>query len=582
MAISDLRDGRFIEVNVRFLRLFGYNREEVLGRTSIDLGMWAEPERQQAVREHPQQFGPIQNEEVAVRTRSGEVRRALLSAETAELRNQAVVITSLVDVTDLSAAQEAQARLGAAVEGSADAIYAKTLDGRITSWNSGAEAIYGYAAAEAIGRPISFIVPDDRRAELDRIMERLRGGWIVARFETVRVRKDGQKIVVSVTISPTHDEVGRLIGACAVSRDVTDQRRAERLMWRLQARFRMLFEDAADAILLIDRRGTILEVNPAGGALVGAKDPSALRGINLAELLPSHELEKARAYLRDLLHDRPSVEPFETYVEAVDGARRFIQVRSRVIREEGRDPYVQVIAREVTAEKAYQQQILESERRASMGQVAAFVAHEMNTPLTNIALLAETLTRATADPDVLEKLEMIQSQGRLATNIVAEVVSLTGSKEVRRIDTDVRSVVEAAVGQTIGYRHATVAVVKALPVDPVFANVDPLRLQRALVNLFKNAFQAATTGSVEVRLETSPESVTIGVTDTGPGMDEEVRTRLFQPFYTTKPRRDALGLGLVVAKSVVEAHGGRIEVASEVGKGSTFTVVLPKSLEKAP
>src|SRR5437879_13475929 len=121
--------------------------------------------------------------------------------------------------------------------------------------------------------------------------------------------------------------------------------------------------------------------------LLGARDPGALRGINLGELLPARELEKARSYLRALLHDEPVAEPLETFVQGKDGAQRFMQVRSRVIREDGVDPYVQVIARDVTAEKGYQQRLLESERRASMAQVAAFVAHEVRTPLTNIALL---------------------------------------------------------------------------------------------------------------------------------------------------------------------------------------------------
>src|SRR5205807_7060822 len=268
-----------------------------------------------------------------------------------------------------------------------------------------------------------------------------RNGEKIEPFETVRLRKDGRKIVVSVGVSPLRDGAGRLIGGSTITRDITERKRTEQLVRRSEARFRQLFEVAADAMFLIDRRGTILDVNPAGAALVGVKDPAALRGINLGELLPPRELESARQYLRDLLHDRPPVEPFEIHLEPAGSDRRFLQVRSRVIREEGVDPYVQVVARDVTPEKEYHRRLVESERRASMGQVAAFVAHEINTPLTNIALLSASIARAVQDPVVLEKLQKLDRQRRLAGTIVTELLSLSRSHELRRIPVDVRSVV---------------------------------------------------------------------------------------------------------------------------------------------
>src|SRR5207249_11122886 len=110
-------------------------------------------------------------------------------------------------------------------------------------------------------------------------------------------------------------------------------------------------------------------VKPPGVGVVGMVRPASLRRFNLGELLPARELERCRLYLRGLLHDRPVAEPFETHLELKNGARRFLQVRSRVIREEGADPYVQVVARDVTPEKEYQRRLVESERRASIGQV---------------------------------------------------------------------------------------------------------------------------------------------------------------------------------------------------------------------
>lgn len=112
---------------------------------------------------------------------------------------------------------------------------------------------------------------------------------------------------------------------------------------------------------------------------------------------------------------------------------------------------------------------------------------------------------------------------------------------------------------------------------PVVADVDPRRIQQVLVNLTKNALQATSAGAVTAGVEDRGETVAVIVHDTGPGMPPDVVEKLFQPFFTTKPKEQGTGLGLAFAKSVVGAHGGTIEVASQPGKGSTFTVVLPKT-----
>jgi PAS domain S-box-containing protein len=580
MGISSLHDGRFIEVNLQFLRMFGFDRGEVIGRTSVELDLWTDQQQRRVLAERLRERGSIRDAEVEVRTKAGAIRHALMSIEYLDLREQPTIITTLVDITDVVGARNAQARLAAIVQSSDDAVFSKTLTGEITSWNPGAQNLYGYTAAEAIGKAVDLIVPEDRRPELERVMGRLRQGQKIPPFETVRVRKDGRKIVVSVTISPLKDGAGRLIGGSTIARDITERKRSEQLVRRSEARFRQLFEVAADGAFLIDRQGTILEVNPSAAALMGVRDPAALRGINLGELLPPGELERARQYLRDLLHDRPVVEPFETYVEPKDGQRRFLHVRSRAIREEGSDPYVQVVAREVTQEKEFQRRILESERRASMSEIAAFVAHEINTPLTNIALLSANVARTAKDPMVLEKLAKLDSQRRLAASIVADIVSLTRTRDVHRIPVDLRGVLEAACEQTASLVKPGVKLVTDLPKEPLIARVDPLRLQQALVNILKNAFQATARGSVTVRARAEDGRITIAIIDTGSGIDPDLQRRIFEPFVTTKPRSEGIGLGLVFAKQLIEAHDGRIEVTSGVGRGSTFTVILPTEPEE--
>jgi two-component system NtrC family sensor kinase len=231
----------------------------------------------------------------------------------------------------------------------------------------------------------------------------------------------------------------------------------------------------------------------------------------------------------------------------------------------------------VTPEKEYQRRLLESERQASMGQVAAFVAHEINTPLTNIALLSANIARAVSDPTVLDRLTKIDAQRRTAANIVSELLSLTRSQDVTRIPVDLRGVIDAAIEQTAGFRKPDVRLVQELPREPLIFPVDPIRMQQVVVNLLKNAYQATGSGSVTVRLRSEKDHVMIAVLDTGSGIDPEMKARLFQPFVTTKPRSEGLGLGLVFTKQVIEGHAGSIQVVSEPGRGSTFTITLPKA-----
>jgi signal transduction histidine kinase len=215
-----------------------------------------------------------------------------------------------------------------------------------------------------------------------------------------------------------------------------------------------------------------------------------------------------------------------------------------------------------------------------MSEIAAFVAHEINTPLTNIALLSASVARSAKDPMVLEKLAKLDSQRRLAASIVADIVSLTRTQDVHRVPVDLRGVLDAAFEQTASLVKPGVQLVKELPKDPLIARVDPLRMHQALVNLLRNAYQATGTGSVTVRVGSSGDHITIAIIDTGSGIDRDLQRRIFEPFVTTKLRSEGLGLGLVFAKQLIEAHEGRIEVVSEVGHGSTFTVILPAEREE--
>ena len=226
------------------------------------------------------------------------------------------------DALLLGAAVPSDRFLAAIVESSDDAIITKTLDGTITSWNRGAELLYGHTAAEAIGRPISLIIPPERPDELPSIMARLRRGERVDHYETVRLRKDGARLDVSVSISPIRNDAGTIVGAASIGRDISERTRAERERRALEQqaqqelaarreseeRFRAVWEATSEALALSDPDGIVLAVNPAYCALYG-RPAEAVRRSQLRPHLPGGGTGRGGgAVPRRLRRPRPAAE----------------------------------------------------------------------------------------------------------------------------------------------------------------------------------------------------------------------------------------------------------------------------------
>jgi PAS domain S-box-containing protein len=220
------------------------------------------------------------------------VRATALRDEWGRVRS---VLTLFADVTERKRAEAERALLAAIVASSEDAIIGKTLAGTITSWNAAAARLYGYAAEEAVGRPIGLIVPPDRADELATIMARLARGERIAHHETERVAKDGRRLAVSLTVSPIRDGAGRVVGASAIARDITAHRRAEAALRHSEARFRALIQHASDVIAIADVRGVLRYVSPSVERVLGYP-PAALLGAVGPALVHPDDAARARDF----------------------------------------------------------------------------------------------------------------------------------------------------------------------------------------------------------------------------------------------------------------------------------------------
>ena len=266
--------------------------------------------------------------------------------------------------------------LAAIVASSDDAIITKTLDGTITSWNRGAEILYGHSAAEAVGRPISLIIPPDLPDELPSIMERLRRGERVDHYETVRMRKGGARLDVSVSISPIQDEAGRIVGAASIGRDITERRRAERERRDLEAlaqqelaarqeseaRFRAVWEATSEALALSDPDGVVLDANPAYYSLYGFSQEDVV-GRVFSVIFPEEARAGAEAQYRAVFAGPDGPASYEARVVRGDGTERVVEARASFVLRAGERAAMVSAIRDVTKRHAAEVALRESEAR---------------------------------------------------------------------------------------------------------------------------------------------------------------------------------------------------------------------------
>jgi PAS domain S-box-containing protein len=484
-----------------------------------------------------------------------------------------------------------RAGLAAIVDSSDDAIVGMTLDGFITAWNRAAERMFGYTAAEAIGRHITLIIPAERRAEEDHVLARLRRGEKVDHFETERQTRDGRRVSISLTVSPIRDAAGHVIGASKVARDITEHKRMEAALQESEIRYRRLFQAAKDGILILDAKtGKIIDANAFMCGLLG-QELAELMGKELYEI-GMFEDEAANKAAFEKLQQNGYIRYDHLPVMKPNGATTQVEFVSNVYREDHRlvaQCNVRDISMRIQMEQQVQQQaeaMADQHRRKD--EFLAMLSHELRNPLAPIRSATHLLRLQERGSENLiqrQAREVIERQVTQLTRLVSDLLEVsrvaTGRIRLHLEKLDMRQIVQdslAAVGPLIEQRrHATVL---TLPAEPVWVLADAARLEQVVVNLLNNAAKFTDEcGRIEVSLEHEKNDALLRVRDSGRGIAPEQLPRIFDLFTQADPSLDrsqgGLGIGLNLVQRLVELHGGTV-VAHSPGlrRGSEFVVRL--------
>jgi two-component system cell cycle sensor histidine kinase/response regulator CckA len=485
------------------------------------------------------------------------------------------------------------ARLAAIVQSSDDAIVSKRLDGVVLTWNPAAERIFGYAAEEMVGSSIFKLIPPELHAEERMVLQRVSRGESVSHFETTRVRKDGTRFPVDVTVSPVRDASGAVIAASSIKRDISDRRAAHETSSRLAA----IVRSSDDPIISKRLDGTVLDWNEAAERMYGIPAEQMV-GRSIYKVIPE-ELEHEERTILNRVARGEHVAHYETLRRRKDGSTIDVALTLSPIRDSaGNVVGASSIQRDITASKRAQEALRQASKMEAIGALAGGLAHDFNNQLYAVSGFAHFIARdaglsPSSRADLIELQKTTERMASLTRQLLAFARQQVLSPEILDLNAavqDTRPMLQRLIG-------SNTPIELALASGPKWVRVDRAQLVQVVLNLVINARDAMPEGGrIELRTETlevSPHHVfdkgqsavepgafaMLAVTDTGQGIPVHQLPHIFEPFYTTKAVGLGTGLGLATVEGVVSQSGGHIQVLSTVGKGTTIRILLPLTTE---
>ena len=463
---------------------------------------------------------------------------------------------------------------------------------RITSFNLSAEEITGFKKEEVLNKECCDILNSDLCKEACPLKETIETGKPVFNYEIMITTKAGNKVPVNITTSPLRSRNKEIIGAVENFRDLTKHKGLWGKLRQERNKAQQYLNIAGVIIVAINDKGVVTLINKKGCDVLGYKEEEIL-GQNWFDLCVSERVRRERkdTFKKVMAGKNEEVEDYENSILTKSGEERIIAWHNTTLADEkGHIIGTLSSGNDITKRKQTEEELIRSEKLASLGQLAASVAHEVNNPLAGIMVYIKLLLKKYREKELQNEwtetqLLKIEKELDRTTRIIRNLLDFARQSEPTMRPVEINKVVEAAL-QLVGHQISleNIRLEKKLDRQLPLVLADFDKIQQVLINVILNATQAMpnggnltiTTSVAEgIKISESPkDAVTIAIRDTGVGITQENLSKLFTPFFTTKEKGKGVGLGLSVVHGIIGRHKGKIEVDSEPNVGTTFTIYL--------
>jgi|GEM_PF-736683 len=620
MSIVEHQSGRYIDVNESFLENSGYSREEVLGRTTLDIGIYADSRERDRLRDVLAEHGRIRNAEVHRRTKSGETRVALTSSEMIEINGVECVLTANNDITERKRAEEArsasQDQLASVIGSAMDAIITVDSEQRVVLFNAAAESIFDCPRSEAVGQPLDRFIPERfRKVHHQHVRNFGQTNSTTRAMGSSRpisgIRGGVEEFPIEASISQVEVNGQKLY--TVIIRDITERKLAEQEIARktaeLEQHSRLL--DLAQVLVRNPDDSTIIMWNKGAEDFYGWTKEEAL-GMCSHELFQT-EFPKPRDVIDDEIIRQGFWEGELTHT-CRDGRRVTVASHQVLHRNERGEPIaILEVNNDITDRKHAEKKLAEHALRlatseealrakneelqtmsgqlwhaaklATVGELAASIAHELNNPLATVSLRIDSLlSQAGPDDPAHRSLSIVGQEVERMANLVANLLQFSRRKESQVSTIDIPTEVAGTLELLHSHLHTrSINVRMDFAPDCKMVQADRQQLRQVFLNVLTNAADAMPAGGtlsilgVPCRINGGSDALRIEFKDTGQGIAAEDLPKVTEPFFTTKPEGKGTGLGLAICKRIVQEHGGILEIRSAAGEGTSVLITLPVS-----
>src|SRR5712664_4240231 len=488
---------------------------------------------------------------------------------------------------DVSALRKNEARFTELFESLQEGIYIVTPDGTIVDVNPALARMLGYdSKEELLKRRVAEIFVDQPERKI--VQTEVDRQSMIQGREITLICKDGRSIVCLNTAAAVRDNSGRVLRYQGALMDITERREMERRLHQQQEFARRLVDSFPDLILVLDTEAHYNFVSPRCKEILGY-DVEDMQHLEFGGRSHPEDLPSALSLYKDIIAGTQTFASLEIRVRHKLGDWRRIRFNfSPLSDEKGNIEGVVLSGRDVTDLKRLEEQLIQAEKLAAMGQMLAGVAHELNNPLTAILGVTELLReREGTDDSTKRQLELTHRQARRAASIVQNLLEFSRPASPQKKPLDLNNILERTLQlHEHSLRRNNIAVDFRLPGELPGVVGDANQLIQVFLNLITNAEQAIRevrdSGRIQIRAGRNGNQLTITVQDDGVGIRPEALQRIFDPFYTTKRPGGGTGLGLSICMSIIREHGGNIEAETLPAGGTAFTVTLPIAIGQPP